>query len=161
MTSVFMAAIELLEAFEYHSTNFAPLNWDWIFQNTVPWLAIAITLTQLPHATRKADIDRARKQIEIAFSRHGDPDKPVSSTPMWQLLLQLRQQAQTQWDQAQTEQSSVSPEAHQIGAINSLPQSSGLAFTDDLMLDFGIGIQPDPVMYDDALNMQDLENLPW
>ncbi|KAH6665041.1 hypothetical protein B0J14DRAFT_241526 [Halenospora varia] len=91
---VFIAAIELLEAFEYHSKTFASNNWEWIFSTIIPWLALAIVLTSLPRATQQSDIDRAQWQINVNFQRFSDPKMPVSGTPMWKLLVQLRENIQ-------------------------------------------------------------------
>jgi hypothetical protein len=93
--STFWHAVELLEAFEYHSTTFADLNWDWIFRDIVPWPAIAIVLTQLHHSIRATEINRARKQVDIVFRKFGDPESEVSRTPMWQLIVQLKEYAET------------------------------------------------------------------
>ena len=40
------------------------------------------------------------------------------------------------------------------------PQDPALVFTDDLMLDFGMVGQVDPLMVDD-LGFQDMQDLPW
>jgi hypothetical protein len=158
-----MAAVELLEAYEYHSTTFAPMDWDWVFQTKVPWLAIAIVLTQLPHARRKPEINRARKQIDIAFERYGDLEMPLSSTPLWQLLVQLRQRGENQWDQR--ERGNISGESslmRETGASEELPVALNQVLADDMMLDFGvIAPQHGPMMYDDALDMLDMDNMPW
>jgi hypothetical protein len=158
-----MAAVELLEAYEYHSTTFIPMNWDWVFQTKVPWLAIAIVLIQLPHARKKPEIDRARKQIDIVFERYGDPEMPLSSTPLWQLLAELRQRCEDQLDQR--ELGNIGGELslmRETGASEELAVALNQGLADDVILDFGvIAPQHGPIMYDDALDMLDMDNMPW
>lgn len=146
----------MLEAFEYHSKTFAPYNWDWLFETVVPWLAIAIVLTGLPRATRPSDIDRATRQIDVNFQRFSDPAKPVSGTPMWKLLVQLRQQMQ--------EQPGASPSSQRSLSVATRPpqQAAAMAFTDDLMLDFGVSAPgTESMMYEDQFMLQDMQDLPW
>lgn len=156
----FMSAITLLEAIEYHIETFSPHNWEWIFLTVVPWLAISIVLTQLSQQTRQTDIDRGQRQIEIVFSRYSDPHNPLITTPMWKLLVQLRQQMQSDW---------VPPIPLHPTTIN-LPrlgtqslQESSLVFNDDLMLEINQGNQGNQVMsgYDDLFSYQDMQEVPW
>jgi hypothetical protein len=156
LNRVFIAAIELLEAFEYHSKTFASYNWEWAFETIVPWLAIAIVLTELPHATRPSDIDRAQRQIDLNFRRFSDLSKPVSCTSMWKLLVQLRQHMQ--------EQPSSSPPSQRGDSIAVPPpqQTATMDFTDDLMLDFGVSAPgSESLVYEDQFMPQDMQDLPW
>lgn len=149
---VFLAALELLEAIEYHCTSFASLNWEWVFATTVPWLATAIALTHEQQTTRHSDRDRAHRQIENVFERFSHPAL-VASTPMWQLLVRLRQNMQD-----------GSSHGIQVLPTASMPgdQSGMIRFDDDLMLDFGQQTGgSDPLSFDDPLMAQDLQNMPW
>jgi hypothetical protein len=151
-----MAAIELLEAYEYHASTFAPHNWEWLFVTKVPWLAIAVVLTELRHASRQADVDRGQRLVDSNFARYSDPSMPVSSTPMWQLLVQLRQHMQ--------DGSSQTPPAVNYSAVHSNYQAENgrnVPFADDLMLDFGNQGGLDALMYNDQLILQDGQDLPW
>jgi hypothetical protein len=104
---VFIAAIELLEAFEYHSKTFTSSNWEWVFETVIPFLALSIVLTELPRANQQSDIDRAQWQINLNFQRFSDPSKLVSGTPMWKLLVQLRENMETSQTPSQQNQSSA------------------------------------------------------
>ena len=157
---VFLDALKLLEAYQYHSATFAPFNWEWIFETTVPWLATAIVLTELPEGTEQSEKDRAQLQIENIFQRFSDPSAPVSSTPMWKLLVQLRQHMQYVPGQHNAPVTSV------IGSNGPLPASkagpSTLEFMDDLMLDFGnseAGLEG--IVYNNQLMFQDAKGFPW
>jgi hypothetical protein len=161
-----MHAVELLEAFEYHSTTFADLNWDWIFRDTVPWLAVAIVLTQLHHSTRAPEISRARKQVDIVFLKFGDPESEVSRTPMWQLIVQLKEYAETRWNEGKPTQDI--PMLSLVGRLGDSEPSLGnsseanLALTDETMPSFQLlEMQDDPSVFYDSMYMQDIENLPW
>ncbi|KAN0107928.1 Fungal specific transcription factor domain containing protein [Hyaloscypha variabilis] len=145
---VFIAAIELLEAFEYHSKTFTSNNWEWIFDTIVPWLAIAIVLTQLPHATQQQDIDRANWQININFERFSSHENPLSGTPMWRLLLQLRENMQG----VPVNQDSVVPNVSQELSVATVP------FTPDLVLDSDLYASGNEAfLYED----QFMQDLPW
>lgn len=148
-----MAAIEHLEALEYHSKTFISNNWEWIFETIIPWLAIAIVLTELPRATQSSDIDRAQWQINLNFQRFSDPLKPVSGTPMWKLLIQLRENMQESPAQSPLSRSGVAPASSQ-----SLQTATTMAFTTDLML--GSELYPagtESFLYED----QFMQDLPW
>ena len=155
--SEFIASLELLEAIEYHTSTFAPLNWEWVFQTVVPWLATAIVLTYLPHTTRKSDIDRGRKQIEIIFHRYSDPVNPISTCPRWLLLGRLREQMCQTGSQSDA---GLGFPTHQGDISSQAMQNSALVFTDDLMLDFSVAAPIDPILIDD-LGYQDVQDLPW
>lgn len=158
----FIAAVELLEAIEYHSLTLAPLNWEWIFQSVVPWLATAIILAQLPHATRRHDINRSQKQIDIIFQRYSDTSSAVATSPMWQLLVTLKQHVPAQWDQEPTNQGHFSQSSILPTETNSRPlEMETLMFNDDIMLDFGPSTQLDPFMYNDQLAFPEVQDLPW
>jgi len=144
-----MAAIELLEAYEYHISTYALQNWEWIFETKIPWLAISVVLTELPHASRQADIERGQRLITNNFARYSDPSKPLSKTPMWNLLVQLRQHMQNAPDQ-------TLPIAD-YSAVG----TTAMMITDDLMLDFGDQGVLDDLMYNDQLILQDGQDLPW
>ncbi|KAF8855925.1 hypothetical protein BDZ45DRAFT_625738 [Acephala macrosclerotiorum] len=157
---VFTSAIELLEAYEYHSATYAPLSWEWVFQTTVPWLALAIVLTELPKSTQQTDIERAQLQIENYFHRFSDPSVPVSSTPMWKMLVGLRKRMQEDPGPSHIPVSSVR------GSVSPSPGSgagpSALVFTDDLMVDFGNEGPADTRFWNnDQLMMQDGQGFPW
>lgn len=162
---MFVAAIELLEAYDYHISTFSPMNWGWVFEITVPWLAIAIVLTYTPKLTRQPDIDRAQKQIEIAFRRYETPERSIGTSPLWQLLVDLRLKVDASWSREHQGRNCISPniqltEANRAGAAFS--SDPNLRFTDDLMLDLAnFAPQSDRVMYDDSLFMQDASELPW
>ncbi|CZR59489.1 uncharacterized protein PAC_09381 [Phialocephala subalpina] len=157
---VFTSAIELLEAYEYHSATYISLNWGWVFQTTVPWLALAIVLTELPKSTQQTDIERAQLQIENYFQRFSDPSAPVSGTAMWKMLVRLRQNMEQSSSPTHVAVSSVR------GSIGPSPDSgaapSALIFTDDLMVDFGNDAMGDGgVWNNDQLVMQDGQGFPW
>jgi hypothetical protein len=148
-----MAAIELLEAFEYHSKTFISNNWEWIFETIIPWLAIAIVLTELPRATQSSDIDRAQWQINLNFQRFSDPLKPVSGTPMWKLLIQLRENMQQSPAQSPLSYRGVEPASSQP-----LQTATTMAFNTDLML--GSELYPagtETSLYEDQFML----DLPW
>ncbi|PMD55438.1 uncharacterized protein K444DRAFT_88562 [Hyaloscypha bicolor E] len=150
---VFMAAIELLEAFEYHSKTFISNNWEWIFETIIPWLAIAIVLTELPRATQSSDIDRAQWQINLNFQRFSDPLKPVSGTPMWKLLIQLRENMPESPAQSPLSYRGVEPASSQL-----LQTATAMAFNTDLML--GSELYPagtETSLYEDQFML----DLPW
>ena len=157
---VFLDALELLEAYRYHSTTFAPFNWEWVFETTVPWLATAIVLTELTEGTEQSEKDRAQLQIENIFQRFSDPSAPVSSTPMWKLLVQLRQHMQDVPGQHNAPVTSV------IGSsgpsLASKAGASTLEFMDDLMLDYGnseAGLED--IVYNNQFMLQDAQEFPW
>jgi hypothetical protein len=113
-------------------------------------------LTELPRAARQSDIDRATRQKDLNFQRFSDPSNPVSSTTMWKLLVQLRQQMQ--------EQPGSSPSSQRSQSVATRPpqQAVAMAFTDDLMLDFGVSAAgTEPMMYEDQFMLQDMQDLPW
>jgi hypothetical protein len=148
-----MAAIELLEAFEYHSKTFISNNWEWIFETIIPWLAIAIVLTELPRATQSSDIDRAQWQINLNFQRFSDPLKPVSGTPMWKLLIQLRENMQQS-----PAQSPLSYRGVELASSQPLQTATAMAFNTDLML--GSELYPagtETSLYEDQFML----DLPW
>ncbi|KAE9377571.1 hypothetical protein N431DRAFT_398530 [Stipitochalara longipes BDJ] len=146
---LFIKAIELLEAFEYYSKTFASENWEWVFETIIPWLAIAIVVTDLSRATHQSEINRANWQININFERFSSPENPVSGTPMWKLLVQLRENMQG----LPVDQGSTVPTSSQVlGNIAAVP------FTPDLMLDSDLyGSGTDAFPYED----QFMQDLPW
>ena len=116
------------------------MNWDWIFQALIPWLAIAILLTEIPHATRQSDKIRAQKQINEIFDTFSDPSLPISKTQMWNVLVQLRDNM---------ENPHLEPNLETVaGPVNSM-------FPDDLMLD----LDPTTGGYSDLM-LQDLDRSP-
>ncbi|EPE31846.1 Zn2/Cys6 DNA-binding protein [Glarea lozoyensis ATCC 20868] len=119
----FISAIELIEAFHYHCDTFAALNWEWVFQTMIPWLAVAILLTEIPHATRQSDKARAQKQINEVFLTFSNPNLPISKTQMWNILVQLRQNMEN-----------PHPEPNSNTALVENCTTNTL-FSDDLMLD--------------------------
>ena len=150
---MFIAGIELLEAFEFHSKTFASSNWEWIFETIVPWLAIAIVLTELPRATQPFDVDRAQWQINLNFQRFSDTSNPVSGTPMWKLLVQLRQNIQAQPVQSPLNQSNA-----EVASSQSLKAVTAMAFAPDLMLDSEFyPTDTESFLYED----QFMQDLPW
>jgi hypothetical protein len=150
---VFIAAIELLEAFEYHSKTFASSNWEWLFDTIVPWLAIAIVLTQAPHARQPSIIDRAQWQVNLNFQRFSDPSNAVSATPMWKLLVQLREHMQESRTSSPNNQSNTTP-----GSSHSLQTTAEMNFAGDLMLDSEIYTAGNEAfLYED----QFMQDLPW
>lgn len=153
----FIAALELLEAFDYHSSTFTELNWSWIFETIVPWLAIAIILAKASFAPRTEDTKRAHKQIDIVFNRYSDPSAPLSSTPMWQLLVQLRQRFQPQYGQ----EKDITEAKVSVDTTRQPMESSEMIYADDLMLDFGLAPQQDTNLYDDELIFQEVQDFPW
>jgi len=140
----FVAAVKLLEAIQYHIETFSPHNWEWVFRTVVPWLPCAIVLTYISssHSLEQGAIDHAQKQLDNVWARFSDPSDPVTTTPMWNLLMGLKQ--------SQTEPSSMS---------NSVPQYVPRfpVFAEDLM-DFGQGqanVDVNQVMYDEY------QDMPW
>lgn len=143
---VFIAALELLEAFEYHSKTFASSNWEWIFLTIVPWLALAIVLTSLPNVSKQSEIDRAQWQINLNFQRFSDPENPISGTPMWKLLVQLKEYIQ------------APPPSQGDGMPRESPTVPAMAFAGDLMLDSQLyPVGAETFLYED----QFMEDLPW
>ncbi|KAH8821269.1 hypothetical protein F5884DRAFT_81820 [Xylogone sp. PMI_703] len=160
MHHVFVSAVELLEAYDYHISTFTPRNWGWIFEVAVPWLAIAIVITHLPKLTRKSDMDRAKKQVDIAFLRYEDPNRSIGGSPLWQLLVELRLKMDGSWSREQMRQDSL-PLADVSQTATSFSDPS-MRYTDDLMLDLGnFAGQQDRMMYEETLYMHDTANLPW
>ncbi|KAE8448962.1 hypothetical protein EG329_008758 [Mollisiaceae sp. DMI_Dod_QoI] len=154
---IFTSALELLEAYEYHSATYAPLNWEWVFQTTIPWLALAIVLTELPNSTESSNIERAQLQIKNYFQRFSEPSAPVSQTPMWKMLVGLRRHMQEGPSPAHIPVSrSIGPSpASGVGP-------SALVFTDDLMLDFrDEGVGGERIWNDGQLLMQNGQDFPW
>jgi hypothetical protein len=100
----------------------------------VPWLAIAIVLTEMPRASRQFDIDRAQRQIESNFNRFSDPSKPIIGTPMWRLLVHLRHQMQAQSNPSLPSQSNTTIETTQ--SLQEPEEAAVLAYADDVMPDF-------------------------
>jgi hypothetical protein len=150
---VFIAAIELLEALEYHSKTFASSNWEWTFETVIPWLAIAIVLTELPQATQQSDIDRAQWQSDLNFQRFSDSSKPVSRTPMWKLLVQLRESMQGSPGSSPPSQGRVISTSNQP-----LQAASVMHFDADLILTSGLYPSgADSYLYED----QFMQDLPW
>lgn len=149
----------MLEAIHYHCETFATHNWGWVFRTVVPWLPTAIILTQMTQEIRKADIDRAQRNIDIVFQRYSEPSNPLTTTPMWKLLVQLRQQLQGDWPISSTSNSSLT--SLQPGGFES-NGASNLAFPDDPMLGFNQAVPSgNQFMFDDSLSYQDLQDLPW
>jgi len=150
---VFIAAIELLEAYEYNAGAFAPLNWEWVFETNIPWLGLAIVLTEIRNSSSQQEIDRAHRQIERIFQRYSST--PVSNTPMWKMLIQLRQHMQN--DPAHVH--ATSGGGYQPGNV---PAPAAI-FADDLMIDFQTGgIEQNPGLLDDQLGDQlIMQDMPW
>ncbi|KAL2073846.1 hypothetical protein VTL71DRAFT_11172 [Oculimacula yallundae] len=162
---VFVSAIELLEAIRYHVTAFAVVNWEWLFSTSVPWLATAIVLTDVRHATRQNDKDRAQRQIEAVFLRF--QDSPVAMTKMWKMMQELRRNMTDQSSQSLANASARI--ARDIaGDGNSIPGDAGGAavstfgFSDDMMFEFGgAGGERGQGAFDEMAMMGDIQNLPW
>lgn len=120
-----------------------------MFQTRVPWLAISVLLTELPRTDRQADVERGQRLIASNFARYSDPSKPVSNTPMWNLLVELREHMQDSPNQT--------PAAVEYSTIG----TNRMPLTDDLMLDFGDQQALDAMIYNDQLILQDSQDLPW
>ncbi|KUJ12210.1 uncharacterized protein LY89DRAFT_688662 [Mollisia scopiformis] len=155
---VYMSALELLEAYEYHSAAYSPFNWEWVFQSTIPWLALAIVLTETPKAEEQLEIERAQLQIEAYFQRLSYA--PVASTPMWRMLTRLRAHMREDSSPPHIPTSSVT------SSMNHSPASRGvsatLVFTDDLMMDFGNGrVVGDRSWHNDQQILQGRQDFPW
>ena len=152
--STFTAAISLLEAHTYHTTAFAPLSWSWIFDTTVPWLAIAIVLTS-PVSPR------AQEQIDAVFQHFGGPEMELSRSPLWQLLVQLR----LRWEGGDV--GGGDGNAGTGDRDRDVLGGNGRLFgVDDVMLDFdvgngGVGLQQGQILFDDSLGMLDMDDMPW
>lgn len=84
--------MEFLEAHELRSRELALSNWDWVLDTDIPWLAIAILITELSLASSSEEHERAQAQIDRVFMLHGSAR--VSETPMWKILVQLRRRVQ-------------------------------------------------------------------
>lgn len=106
--------------------------------------------------TQPSDIERANLQIELNFTRFSDPKETISSTPMWKLLVLLRQQI---------EASSPQPDSSVLNASAGQPALSNpgeMMFADDLMLDFEVGgLGNGDVGYENQFMLQDMQDLPW
>ncbi|KAK0116549.1 hypothetical protein ONS96_012407 [Cadophora gregata f. sp. sojae] len=171
---VFLAAVELLEAITYHISSFTPLNCEWLFSTPVPFLATSIALTDMRHATRQNDKERAQRQIDNVFSRFSS--SPVASTKMWKVLIELRRNMMDEGTHSSTQ---VLVGGGTVGSCESttMPGDTGggagsgaaaFGFGDDLMLDFGGGGTgpgrrdgDGDGTYDEFAMMGDLQNLPW
>lgn len=93
------------------------------------------------------NVERARKQIDTVFNRYSDPLSPLCTSPMWQLLLRMRQRLQP-------------PHSHVQNSDDSSTLQQAL-LTDDLMLDFGMGQNQDMTLFDGDFGLQQVEDLPW
>jgi hypothetical protein len=101
------------------------MNWEWIFQSMIPWLAIAIVLTEIPHATSQADKTRALTQVNQIFANFSDSNLPVSKTQMWNVLVQLRQEMENPHTEPNSDTIIVEDNSTAVAM-----------FSDDLMLGF-------------------------
>jgi hypothetical protein len=110
----------------------------------IPWLAIAIVLTEIPHATQQSDKTRASKQINQMFTVFSNPSMPVAKTQMWNVLVQLLQNM---------ENSHLEPNLNTVIAKDNPPVDS--MFSDDLMLD----LESATAEYNDLL-LQDINGSP-
>lgn len=150
MNSAFTAALDLLEALEYHRHTFAPRNWDWIFGVEISWLALAILLTYNTIGIREIDTHRAERLLQINFERYSND--PVSATPMWHLMTKLRDRAHLR----------CGPNKNGVptkGLELSMNQSNQAMSGDEWMLD-----QPDLndfMSYNDLLVERNLQDMAW
>jgi len=106
--------------------------------------AIVITYLSSNPSLDQGAIDRAQKQLDIVWERFSDPSDPVTTTPMWNLLMGLKH--------SQTEPSS---------SVSRVPQYVPRfpVFAEDLM-DFNqsqgqANVIVNQVMYDEY------EDMPW
>ncbi|KAL5324603.1 hypothetical protein ACEPPN_009149 [Leptodophora sp. 'Broadleaf-Isolate-01'] len=163
---VFLAAIELLEAITYHISTFSALNWEWLFSTPVPWLATSIALTDMRHATRQNDKDRAQRQIQAVFARFAN--SPVSSTQMWKTLARLRSNMMDESSHV-LPSGSTSVGGNASAGGSRIPRDAGGAavatafgFDNDWMLDYGGGgVGRGDGTYDELVMMGDMHSLPW
>lgn len=110
-------------------------------------------LTWLPHATQQSDIDRAQWQIDLNFQRFSGPEIPVSGTPMWKLLVHLRDTIQGASSQSLDMQGNTI-----LGSNQPLQSVTAMAFAGDLMLESDLyPIGTESFIYED----QFMQDLPW
>jgi len=110
-------------------------------------------LTSLPCATQQSDIDRAQWQIKLNFERFSDPEMPVSRTPMWTLLLKLRENIQ------ESPAQSLEIQGNMPTAPTMISQNlATMAFTGGLMSESDLySLDSESYMYED----QFMQDLPW
>lgn len=130
---------------------YAPLNWEWVFQSTIPWLALAIVLTEAPRTLDQLETERAQLQVENYFHRFSSA--PVARSPMWNMLVKLRRHMEE--DPLHSVTSSLGPSP---ASGNSQP---ALVFTDDLMLDFGDGGMVADDIWNGQSVLQSGQEFPW
>ncbi|KAL9617373.1 MAG: hypothetical protein Q9160_007823 [Pyrenula sp. 1 TL-2023] len=99
--SLFVFAVELLESISRIEsdllgvTEISPTcSWLWILRSSVPWHAIAVTLTNLTMYFQGPLVSRAWSQIDAIFDRFSKNDCNLVAMPVWKPLNQLRDQAQ-------------------------------------------------------------------
>lgn len=156
---MFLAAVELLEAIDYHISAFTSNGWEWIFLDNVPWLAIAIVLVQIPQVTAEPEIVRAKRQIEIVFRRYEDPDRSLSGSRMWKILVDLRQQSQRSWiSGSTTDVSARSADLRSEHPVSVATTTINENFLMDYAVPFG---QSDLCMYDESFDLPDLNGITW
>jgi hypothetical protein len=82
----------------------------------------------------------------------------LSTTPLWRLLVQLRQRWE-RGDAGSGGEDFLVPETASSGVLQAMGYQG---FADDVMLDFGVGAaQQGAVVFDDTLDMLDMDNMPW
>ncbi|RDW91575.1 hypothetical protein BP5796_02740 [Coleophoma crateriformis] len=152
---VFLAAVESLEAIDYHIRTFSSNGWDWIFLDNVPWLAIAIVLVQIPQATiRGLDVVRAQRQIEIVFYRYEDPDRSLSHCRLWKILVDLRRQEHSFLVSGNTPDADYVPE--------NPVSTAATIINENFMMDYTTPLdQSDLFIYDETLDLPEMNELSW
>ena len=142
--------MEVLEALEYHRKTFAPLSWGWLFEMEIPWLALVILLTYDQSTTPHTDIVRSRHLLQLNFDRFSAD--PVATTPMWNLLVRLRERAHLQWNQAgASETPTISASLEN--------QVDSLLYDDQWMLDQQNLY--DLIPNDEQMTQEDVQDMPW
>jgi hypothetical protein len=130
------------------------LNWEWVFSNTIPWHALAIVSTEVSKTEEQLVAERAQLQLDSYFQRFSAA--PVSRTPMWRMLVRLREYMQEDVSPVHD-----SPNSHGILPTSSV-ESAAMMFADDLMLDFGSGgLSAADGDWNDQVAMQDAQDFPW
>lgn len=136
--SVFISALDILESLESHAKTFSSFNWESLFNSTIPWLATLILITRTSTPPTQDEQNRAQHQIDRIFSLH--ESLPISQTPMWKMLVQLR--SRIQGDLSSGEEAEVLAD-------------SRTGYVDDFMLDMGDDL------FDEQLMADGMVDMPW
>ena len=92
--NLFLACVAHLEETSRMEAMYSRYKWQWIIRDPVPWHAIARILTDLCHWFEGPEIERARKQIDLICVRYGEGNGDLITSPIFQPLRSMREQAQ-------------------------------------------------------------------